>query len=80
MLLFDPRELWADADHSSIAVNVLTSITGVNVIQYFQTRLYRDLGMTGNTVLALAAAWGTTGFLSNAVSLRYLADRFGRRP
>jgi hypothetical protein len=75
----DAFRLYQHRVFCSIAVNVLTTITGVNVIQYFQTRLYRDLGMTGNTVLALAAAWGTTGFLSNALSLRFLADRFNRR-
>lgn len=63
----------------SIAVSVLTAISGVNVFQYFQTTLYRSLGMSGKLVLALAAFWGTCGFLFNAISLRYIADRFGRR-
>ncbi|KAF2098065.1 putative MFS monosaccharide transporter [Rhizodiscina lignyota] len=63
----------------SIGVQVLTSITGVNVIQYYQTNLYQSLGIDSHTILALAAVWGTAAFVSNAISIRFLADRWGRR-
>ncbi|KAI1358789.1 putative MFS monosaccharide transporter [Xylaria arbuscula] len=54
-----------------IAVQALTSVTGVNVIQ--------SLGIGSKMILALAAIWGTTAFLSNAIAVLILPDRWGRR-
>ncbi|KAJ3556515.1 hypothetical protein NPX13_g10118 [Xylaria arbuscula] len=62
-----------------IAVQVLTSVTGVNVIQYYQTNLYKSLGIGSKMILALAAIWGTTAFISNAIAVLILPDRWGRR-
>ncbi|KAI1170189.1 putative MFS monosaccharide transporter [Nemania sp. FL0916] len=62
-----------------IAVQVLTSVTGVNVIQYYQTNLYKSLGIDAKTILALAAIWGTTAFVANVVAVLILPDRWGRR-
>ncbi|KAI0413942.1 putative MFS monosaccharide transporter [Xylaria grammica] len=62
-----------------IAVQVLTSVTGVNVIQYYQTNLYKSLGIDSKTILALAAVWGTTAFISNVIAVLILPDRWGRR-
>ncbi|KIH87462.1 MFS monosaccharide transporter (Hxt8) [Sporothrix brasiliensis 5110] len=76
------REMWRLYRHRilvSVSVQVLTSITGVNVIQYYQTSLYKSLGITSNTILALAAVWGTCAFLATAVSIVFLPDRWGRR-
>ncbi|KAJ6455872.1 general substrate transporter [Mycena sanguinolenta] len=63
----------------AISVQVLTALTGVNVIQYYQTILYEDLGIDATSRLALSAAWGTCAFLSNAISISFLPDRIGRR-
>ncbi|KAM3451025.1 hypothetical protein MY3296_005668 [Beauveria thailandica] len=63
----------------SIAVQTMTSLTGVNVVQYYQTILYRSLGMSPSTILALAGVYGTITFLSNVLTTRYLADQWGRR-
>ncbi|KAF1732788.1 High-affinity glucose transporter [Beauveria bassiana] len=63
----------------SIAVQTMTSLTGVNVVQYYQTILYRSLGMSPSTILALAGVYGTVTFLSNVLTTRYLADQWGRR-
>lgn len=63
----------------SIAVQTMTSLTGVNVIQYYQTILYKSLGIDPHTVLALAAVYGTIAFSSNAITTRYLTDQWGRR-
>ncbi|OAP57356.1 hypothetical protein AYL99_08094 [Fonsecaea erecta] len=63
----------------SISVQVLTAITGVNVIQYYQTTLYKSLGIESKTILALTAVWGTCAFLSSALSIPFLPDRIGRR-
>lgn len=63
----------------SVAVQTMTSLTGVNVIQYFQTRLYHSLGIDPHLVLALAGVYGTCGFISNCLAIRFLLDRWGRR-
>ncbi|KAI0196960.1 putative MFS monosaccharide transporter [Astrocystis sublimbata] len=62
-----------------IAVQVLTSTTGVNVIQYYQTNLYKSLGIDSKTILVLAAIWGTTALVSNIIAVLILPDRWGRR-
>ncbi|KAL4797012.1 general substrate transporter [Aspergillus venezuelensis] len=63
----------------SIAVQTMTSLTGVNVIQYYQTILYKSLGIDAHTILALAAVYGTVAFLTNALTTKYLTDQWGRR-
>ncbi|GBF65299.1 sugar transporter [Trichophyton mentagrophytes] len=63
----------------SIAVQTMTSLTGVNVIQYYQTILYKSLGIGPQTILALAAVYGTVAFLSNCITTLYLTDQWGRR-
>ncbi|OTB01413.1 hypothetical protein M426DRAFT_266340 [Hypoxylon sp. CI-4A] len=63
----------------SVSIQIMTSITGINVIQYYQTTLYKSLGIDSKTVLALAAAWGTCAFVSNAIANNFLPDRLGRR-
>ena len=63
----------------SIAVQTMTSLTGVNVIQYYQTILYKSLGIDQKTILALAGVYGTIAFLSNALTTRFLTDQWGRR-
>jgi MFS-type transporter involved in bile tolerance (Atg22 family) len=64
----------------SIAVQTMTSLTGVNVIQYYQTILYKSLGIDPTTILALAGVYGTCAFLSNAITTKFLTDQWGRRP
>ncbi|KAL2830190.1 general substrate transporter [Aspergillus pseudoustus] len=63
----------------SIAVQTMTSLTGVNVIQYYQTILYKSLGIDQHTILALAAVYGTIAFVTNALTTRFLTDQWGRR-
>ncbi|KAF7197512.1 Sugar transporter STL1 [Pseudocercospora fuligena] len=63
----------------SIAVQTMTSLTGVNVIQYYQTILYKSLGIQQTIILALAGVYGTMAFLSNVLTTRFLTDQWGRR-
>lgn len=63
----------------AVAVQTMTSLTGTNVISYYQTILYKSLGITANTILCLAGAYGTIGFFSNVITTRYLTDQWGRR-
>ncbi|KUI65920.1 putative glucose transporter rco-3 [Cytospora mali] len=64
---------------ASIAVQTMTSLTGVNVIQYYQTILYKSLGIGPTTILALAGVYGTTAFTANLVTTIFLTDQWGRR-
>ncbi|PLN76038.1 MFS monosaccharide transporter [Aspergillus taichungensis] len=61
----------------SIAVQTMTSLTGVNVIQV--TILYKSLGIDPHGVLALAAVYGTVAFVVNSLTTKYLTDQWGRR-
>lgn len=63
----------------SIAVQTMTSLTGVNVIQYYQTILYKSLGIEQHAILALAAVYGTVAFIANCVTTKWLTDQWGRR-
>ena len=64
----------------SIAVQTMTSLTGVNVIQYYQTILFKSLGINSHMILALASIYGTIAFTSNVITTKYLLDQWGRRP
>ncbi|KAH8776193.1 general substrate transporter [Hyaloscypha finlandica] len=54
-------------------------ISGISAINYYQTQMYRSLGIKGVTVLALASVWGITGPLANIFCLMFIIDRFNRR-
>ncbi|THC92357.1 hypothetical protein EYZ11_008173 [Aspergillus tanneri] len=56
----------------SIAVQTMTSLTGVNVIQYYQS-------INSHTILGLAAVYGSIAFLVNSLTTKYLTDQWGRR-
>ncbi|ESK91099.1 mfs monosaccharide transporter [Moniliophthora roreri MCA 2997] len=74
------REAWAKYRKRvavAVFVQTMTSLTGVNVINYYQTILYGGLGINGQNNLLLAAVYGTVGFMANTISIRLL-DRFGR--
>ncbi|CZT25716.1 probable MFS monosaccharide transporter (Hxt8) [Ramularia collo-cygni] len=64
---------------ASIAVTTMTSLTGVNVLQYYQTILFKALGIPRKTILALAGVYGTAAFISNVLTTRFLLDQWGRR-
>lgn len=64
---------------ASIAVQTMTSLTGVNVIQYYQTILYKSLGIGSDTILALAGVYGTVAFVTNLITTIFLTDQWGRR-
>ncbi|KAF8609728.1 general substrate transporter [Ceratobasidium sp. AG-I] len=61
----------------SVAVQTCTSLSGVNVIGYYQTILYAGVGITGKTVLLLSGVYGTLGPMANMVSL-WKVDSWGR--
>jgi MFS family permease len=62
-----------------IAVQTMTSLTGVNVIQYYQTILFESLGISSHLILCLAGIYGTLAFVTNCATTGYVLDRWGRR-
>ncbi|KAF9047149.1 general substrate transporter [Hymenopellis radicata] len=63
----------------AVIVQTATSLSGVNVIGYYQTTLYKQLGIQGQNILLLAGVYGTVSALVNLVSLKLL-DYMGRYP
>ncbi|KAI8622922.1 sugar porter family MFS transporter [Xylariaceae sp. FL1651] len=61
-------------------VQIGQQICGISAINYYQTTMYRSLGIQGHTVLLLAGVWGLTGPLANIFCLTFIIDRVGRRP
>ncbi|KAK2758976.1 hypothetical protein FQN54_003074 [Arachnomyces sp. PD_36] len=60
-------------------VQVFTQMTGINVINYYQTVLYAGLGFTGNTGTLVAGIYNCVGPIANLVFITLLLDRVGRR-
>lgn len=54
-------------------------ICGISAINYYQTIMYRSLGIDGRLVLALAGVWGLVGPFANIVCLMFIIDRVRRR-
>lgn len=60
-------------------VQIGQQICGISAINYYQTVMYKSLGIKGATVLALAGVWGLTGPLANIFCLLFIIDRVKRR-
>ncbi|KAK7204911.1 general substrate transporter [Myxozyma melibiosi] len=62
----------------SIAIQVFAQLSGINVVNYYQTDIYEGVGITGHTVTLLASLYGMVGPAFNMLCISYV-DRFGRR-
>lgn len=62
----------------AVLVQVFTQLSGINVINYYQTDLYKGLGIKGHEVTLLASIYGMVGPLANVVCL-YFVDSWGRK-
>ncbi|KAF2797587.1 general substrate transporter [Melanomma pulvis-pyrius CBS 109.77] len=62
----------------AVLVQAFTQLSGINVINYFQTDLYKSLGQTGHMVTLLAGVYGLVGPLANVICLYYV-DTWGRK-
>ncbi|KAL4925267.1 uncharacterized protein BDV17DRAFT_300427 [Aspergillus undulatus] len=60
----------------AVLVQAFTQLSGINVINYYQTDLYKGLGMEGHNVTLLAGIYGLVGPLANLVCLYYV-DSWG---
>ncbi|KAL1964158.1 hypothetical protein VTN77DRAFT_7246 [Rasamsonia byssochlamydoides] len=62
-----------------VAVQVFTQMTGVNVINYYQTIMYKALGITGHRNTLVAGIYNCIGPLTNFLFIIFLLDKVGRR-
>ncbi|CEL07867.1 general substrate transporter [Aspergillus pseudodeflectus] len=62
-----------------VAVQVLTQMTGINVINYYQNIMYENLGITGKTSILVTGIYNCLGPLANLVFILFILDRVGRR-
>lgn len=60
-------------------VQLFTQMSGINVINYYQTIMYESLGITGNTVLLVAGIYNCVGPIANLFFIIFILDRVGRR-
>ncbi|KAI0099564.1 general substrate transporter [Hypoxylon sp. NC0597] len=60
-------------------VQVFTQFTGINVIGYYQTIMYKALGFTGGKELLVAGIYNCVGPLANLFFITFLVDRIGRK-
>lgn len=54
-------------------------MTGINVIGYYQTIMYRSLGITGSRNTLVAGIYNCIGPFANLIFVVFLLDRIGRR-
>ncbi|KAI5296499.1 hypothetical protein KEM52_001343 [Ascosphaera acerosa] len=60
-------------------VQVFTQTTGTNVINYYQTVMYRNLGIKGRNVSLMACFFNMVGPITNLIFITLFIDRVGRR-
>lgn len=60
-------------------VQVFTQLTGINVIGYYQTIMYRALGITGHRNTLVAGIYNVVGPITNFFFITFFLDRVGRR-
>jgi MFS family permease len=54
-------------------------MTGINVIGYYQTIMYKSLGITGSRSTLVAGIYNCVGPLANFIFVVFILDRVGRR-
>lgn len=54
-------------------------MTGINVITYYQTIMYKALGITGSRNTLVIGIYNCVGPLTNLIFVVFILDRIGRR-
>lgn len=60
-------------------VQIFTQFTGINVIGYYQTIMYTNLGFTGNKNLMITGIYNCAGPFANLLFILFAMDRIGRK-
>ncbi|KAF2168607.1 hypothetical protein M409DRAFT_65513 [Zasmidium cellare ATCC 36951] len=63
----------------AIAIALMAILSGAPVVGFYQTILYRALGIQQKNILILAAARGTLSLVAVLLINRFLLDQWGRR-
>ncbi|KAI5283203.1 hypothetical protein KEM54_002323 [Ascosphaera aggregata] len=63
----------------AVGMHAFGQSTGINAIGYYQTIMYRSLGVEGHTITLLAACYNLVGPSTCLFFILFLADRVGRR-
>lgn len=58
---------------------VTANLSGVSVIQNYQTEFYNLVGYTGNSALLVSAIYGLMGVLGQIINITLVADKRGRK-
>ncbi|KAL0640086.1 hypothetical protein Q9L58_000914 [Maublancomyces gigas] len=70
---------WRNRLMHGVMVQVFTQLTGINVINYYQTIMYKALGIVGRKALLVSGIYNIVGPVTNAFFIFFLIDRVGRR-
>ncbi|CAG8979141.1 hypothetical protein HYALB_00000274 [Hymenoscyphus albidus] len=70
---------WRTRLMHGVAVQVFTQMSGINVINYYQTIMYDALGFKGNKALLISGIYNFMGPIANLIFIFFLLDRVGRR-
>ncbi|KAI5294141.1 hypothetical protein KEM52_004627 [Ascosphaera acerosa] len=63
----------------SIAIQAFGQTTGTNVINYYQTVMYRNMGIEGDNIILIACFYNMIGPITNLIFITFFIDRVGRR-
>ena len=58
---------------------VTTNLSGVSVIQNYQTEFYKLVGHTGNSALLMSAIYGLMGVLGQVINITLVVEKRGRK-
>ena len=58
---------------------VTGNLSGVAVIQNYQTEFYNLVGYTGNAALLVTAVYGLMGVIGQVINITVVADKRGRK-
>ncbi|KAF2194256.1 general substrate transporter [Zopfia rhizophila CBS 207.26] len=72
-------ETWRKRLMLAVLIQVFTQMTGINVIGYYQTIMYEDLGITGKRNLLVTGIYNCVGPIANFFFITLVLDRVGRR-
>ncbi|KAI5306372.1 hypothetical protein KEM56_001181 [Ascosphaera pollenicola] len=70
---------WRKRLFLAIGIQAMTQTTGTNVINYYQTVMYRNLGIEGDNIILIACFYNMVGPITNVFFITLLVDKVGRR-
>ncbi|KAJ4357025.1 hypothetical protein N0V95_002831 [Ascochyta clinopodiicola] len=60
-------------------IQIFTQMTGINVIGYYSTIMYKNLGIEGDQNLLVTSIYNIVGPIFNLIFITFILDRVGRR-